>query len=162
MLTLLSEEPGEIAQFRAEPWPFQQTFKTPLKELHRFVSIFLTPFSFAEGVVSTGEVVFEPKNILHLLANNSLSVEDQYHFMIRAVGQQAIVDLLEATLAYFRLHGSPRRYYSAYSNDYLNTLAAQLKSLVARARAWCIFDNTAGGSAAQNALDLAAKLRTTE
>ena len=99
MLTLLSEEPGEIAQFRAEPWPFQQTFKTPLKELHRFVSIFLTPFSFAEGVVSTGEVVFEPKNILHLLANNSLSVEDHYHFMIRAVGQQAIVDLLEATLA---------------------------------------------------------------
>src|SRR5579872_5080710 len=37
--TLLSEEPGEIAKFRAESWVFQQTFKTPLKELNRFVSI---------------------------------------------------------------------------------------------------------------------------
>ncbi len=63
------------------------------------------------------------------------------------------------TLAYFRLHGSPRRYYSAYSTGYLNTLAAQLKSLVARARVWCIFDNTAVGSAAQNAFQLNGKLR---
>jgi hypothetical protein len=99
MFTLLSEEPGEIAQFRAEPWAFQQTFKTPLKELNRFVSIFLSPFSFAEGVLSTDEMVFEAKNTLHLLGNNSLSVEDQYHLVIKAVGQQAIVDLLEATLA---------------------------------------------------------------
>jgi len=63
-------------------------------------------------------------------------------------------------LAYFRLHGSPRRYFSAYSDDYLNMLAAQLASLVAGARAWCIFDNTASGSAVQNAYELTAKLRT--
>ena len=63
-----------------------------------------------------------------------------------------------ATLAYFRLHGSPRRYFSAYSGDYLNILAAQLASLGAGARAWCIFDNTASGSAVQNAFELTAKL----
>jgi uncharacterized protein YecE (DUF72 family) len=38
-------------------------------------------------------------------------------------------------------------------------LAAQLASLVAGARVWCIFDNTASGSAAENALELTAKLR---
>ena len=65
-----------------------------------------------------------------------------------------------ASLAYFRLHGSPRRYFSAYSDDYLNMLAAQLASLVAGARAWCIFDNTASGSAVQNTYELTAKLRT--
>ena len=65
-----------------------------------------------------------------------------------------------ASLAYFRLHGSPRRYFSAYSDDYLNMLAAQLANLVAGARAWCIFDNTASGSAIQNAYKLSAKLRT--
>ena len=64
-----------------------------------------------------------------------------------------------ASLAYFRLHGSPRRYFSAYSGDYLHMLAAQLASLGARARVWCIFDNTAFGAAIPNALELAAKLR---
>src|SRR5215470_5386555 len=99
MVTLLPERPGEIQRFRTNPWPFQQTFKTPLKALNKFVSTFLSPFLFAEGVLSTDEVVFEPKNLLNLLANNSVSVEDQYHLTIRAVGQHAIADLLEATLA---------------------------------------------------------------
>jgi uncharacterized protein YecE (DUF72 family) len=66
------------------------------------------------------------------------------------------------SLAYFRLHGTPRRYYSAYSGEYLNSLAAKLASLVAEARVWCIFDNTASGSAVQNALELTAKLRKLE
>jgi uncharacterized protein YecE (DUF72 family) len=64
-----------------------------------------------------------------------------------------------ASLAYFRLHGSPRRYFSAYSSDSLNMLVAQLASLDARASIWCIFDNTAFGAAIPNALELAAKLR---
>ena len=62
-------------------------------------------------------------------------------------------------LAYFRLHGSPRRYYSAYSDDFLDALSAQVTSLALRARVWCVFDNTASGAAIQNALALTAKLR---
>jgi uncharacterized protein YecE (DUF72 family) len=62
------------------------------------------------------------------------------------------------SIAYFRLHGSPRRYFSAYSGDFLNRLTAQLARLVAKARVWCIFDNTASGSAIENALELTAKL----
>ena len=55
--------------------------------------------------------------------------------------------------AYFRLHGSPRMYYSTYSKKYLRALARRL----AAARAggsdcWCIFDNTALGAAIPNAL----------
>ena len=67
-----------------------------------------------------------------------------------------------ASLAYFRLHGSPRRYFSAYSSDSLNMLVAQLASLDARARIWCIFDNTAFGAAIPNALELASKVRNSE
>ncbi len=63
-----------------------------------------------------------------------------------------------ASLAYFRLHGSPRRYYSAYTNDFLNMLSAQLANLATRARVWCVFDNTASGAAIQNARELTAKL----
>jgi uncharacterized protein YecE (DUF72 family) len=62
-------------------------------------------------------------------------------------------------LAYFSLHGSPRRYYSAYSDDVLDALSAQVTSLALRERVWCVFDNTASGAAIQNALALTAKLR---
>lgn len=98
MLTLLSERPEEILRFRAEPWPFQQTFKTPLNDLNRFVAAFLAPFSLERGAMSTDEVVFEPNQLLHLLANNSLSVDDQYHLTIEAQGPEAIADLLHAAL----------------------------------------------------------------
>jgi uncharacterized protein YecE (DUF72 family) len=62
-------------------------------------------------------------------------------------------------LAYFRLHGSPRRYFSSYSQDFLNSLSAQLTALRDRARVWCLFDNTGSGAAVQNALELTTKLR---
>jgi uncharacterized protein YecE (DUF72 family) len=56
-------------------------------------------------------------------------------------------------LVYYRLHGSPRIYYSRYSPEYLGTLAEKLKEAKARgAQVWCIFDNTAEGAAAGDAL----------
>ena len=62
-------------------------------------------------------------------------------------------------LAYFRLHGSPRMYYSSYSEEFLQTLATDLETLPANTSIWCIFDNTASGSAIQNAVHLNAKLK---
>src|SRR5262245_58239190 len=63
-------------------------------------------------------------------------------------------------LLYFRLHGSPRVYYSEYRSDQLDRLAHQLVSMGSpRPRAWCIFDNTASGAATVNALALQACLR---
>ncbi len=61
-------------------------------------------------------------------------------------------------LVYFRLHGSPRMYYSSYPEEYLQSLAE--KSLRCRntAAVWCIFDNTALGAATANALDFVARL----
>jgi uncharacterized protein YecE (DUF72 family) len=56
------------------------------------------------------------------------------------------------SLVYFRLHGSPRIYYSRYCDDYLSALAAQIASLASDVEVWCIFDNTASGFAVPNAL----------
>lgn len=57
--------------------------------------------------------------------------------------------------AYLRLHGSPRVYYSSYGPEVLRALADRMR-IAARegAEVWCIFDNTASGAAAGNALDL--------
>jgi len=60
-------------------------------------------------------------------------------------------------LSYYRLHGSPRVYYSAYGARYLRSLAARLKADEAET-IWCIFDNTASGAATTDALTLLALL----
>jgi uncharacterized protein YecE (DUF72 family) len=62
-------------------------------------------------------------------------------------------------LVYYRLHGAPRVYYSAYDAATLAALAHQLRRAARTGPAWCIFDNTASGAATANALDLLAQLR---
>ncbi len=62
-------------------------------------------------------------------------------------------------LAYFRLHGSPRVYWSRYDDAWLNALAEQVTAASRNAReVWCIFDNTASGAALPNALELLERL----
>jgi uncharacterized protein YecE (DUF72 family) len=57
-------------------------------------------------------------------------------------------------IVYFRLHGSPRKYWSRYSEEYIDVLARTLKEQSQSADTWCIFDNTASGAAIENALEL--------
>ena len=59
--------------------------------------------------------------------------------------------------AYIRLHGSPKIYYSDYSAEFLDALAAELRAQAA-SDSWCIFDNTASGAALPDALGLQARL----
>ena len=56
---------------------------------------------------------------------------------------------------YWRLHGSPRIYHSAYGPERVQAFARQLNASVAAGiPAWCIFDNTASGHAVADALYL--------
>ena len=59
---------------------------------------------------------------------------------------------------YWRLHGAPRTYYTAYDEDFLRGFAERLRDDNERrdAETWVIFDNTAAGHATANALRLAA------
>lgn len=59
-------------------------------------------------------------------------------------------------LTYYRLHGSPRVYYSAYAPEVLTALARRLIVEAASAPVWCILDNTAGSQALPDALTLRA------
>ncbi len=61
------------------------------------------------------------------------------------------------SLRYRRLHGSPRTYYSEYDDTFLIDLAGKLQAEALRdpkEESWVIFDNTALGHAAANALRL--------
>lgn len=62
-------------------------------------------------------------------------------------------------LVYYRLHGAPTMYRSAYAADRLDALAARLRRHRRdRQVVWCIFDNTAEGAATADALGLLARL----
>jgi len=61
-------------------------------------------------------------------------------------------------LVYYRLHGSPRIYWSNYEDAALDAVAIALRAVAASVDAWCVFDNTATGAALANARDLHVRL----
>jgi uncharacterized protein YecE (DUF72 family) len=69
-----------------------------------------------------------------------------------------------SSLNYWRLHGTPRTYYSIYDNDWLRTFADRLHLLRTQcgpSESWVIFDNTALGHATANAIWLQNALNET-
>ena len=54
--------------------------------------------------------------------------------------------------AYYRLHGSPRKYFSRYDEESIRRLASAVRGTAEEV--WCMFDNTASGAAAGDAVNL--------
>lgn len=104
-----------------------------------------------------GDVVWEPrhKSWFEEDANKTLSSFG----VARVAADPACVPsaahpAAETAVVYFRLHGSPRRYYSAYEEGFLQTLGTRLAKYAEASTTWCVFDNTALGAATRNALEL--------
>jgi uncharacterized protein YecE (DUF72 family) len=60
---------------------------------------------------------------------------------------------------YFRLHGSPRMYWSSYDTAYLTDLTTRVRKAGESSEVWCVFDNTALGAAIENAWELQRNVR---
>jgi uncharacterized protein YecE (DUF72 family) len=129
-----------------------------------------------------GSVVCEPRHPTWFGAEAEQLLQQ---FRIARVAADPPVPVPEAVhpggwggLVYYRLHGSPRTYYSAYSEEYLAALAETLKTAQMTTQMpatseqtdaidtsssipkeiWCIFDNTALGAATANVLSLSDRL----
>jgi uncharacterized protein YecE (DUF72 family) len=104
-----------------------------------------------------GAVVFEPRHPTWFSADASSVLAS--HRISRVVANPSPVperiDQLHRDVGtvYFRLHGTPRMYWSRYDVDYLRTLARTVRASPAT-EVWCVFDNTASGAAIENALEL--------
>ena len=61
-------------------------------------------------------------------------------------------------VAYFRLHGSPRKYWSRYDESNIATLVTTVRGISTAKEVWCVFDNTASGAAIENAWELRERL----
>ena len=103
-----------------------------------------------------GEVAFEPRHETWFTgAVNSML---QHYRVARVAADPARVS--EAAepagydgLVYYRLHGSPRIYYSAYTAEFLKDVAHSIaQQMAGTRRVWCIFDNTALGAATSDGL----------
>lgn len=92
------------------------------------------------------------------------------HYHVARVAADPVMPVPEAAepggwrgILYYRLHGSPQIYYSAYSEEYLAVMVQTLKqglAGVATEAVWCIFDNTAAGAATANALRVFAEVKS--
>jgi len=103
-----------------------------------------------------GPAVFEPRHPTWFTAEADQLLQE---FNIARVAadpariSEAAVAGGWSQLIYCRLHGSPRMYYSAYPETYLQTLAATIAQQSTK-EIWCIFDNTASGAALGDAQTL--------
>jgi uncharacterized protein YecE (DUF72 family) len=61
-------------------------------------------------------------------------------------------------IAYLRLHGAPRMYWSRYDENYIATLATAVPNIPGAEEVWCVFDNTASGAAIENAWELCERM----
>ena len=119
-------------------------------------------FAHLRTVYPAGPVVLEPRHASWFTAEAASLL--CRHAIGRVLADptpvpQALEVAGDLTTRYYRLHGSPRIYYSAYEGAYLDDLAATLGRLPEEVmEAWVIFDNTAAGAALQNALDLKARI----
>ncbi len=72
---------------------------------------------------------------------------------------RAAVPAGDRCVEYFRLHGSPRIYHDAYSDEALRRIERRLRRTDhGTDQRWCVFDNTARGHAVTNGLDLLERL----
>ena len=94
----LSEAPGAVKQFRKKAWRFQQTFATPLENLHSFVTTIVSGQEFQGGCLTIDQVVFEPKHLINLLGGHSISTRFAHGTSISAHSQAETAELLEAAL----------------------------------------------------------------
>lgn len=105
------------------------------------------------GSVGDGPIVCEPRHASWFTAAADQLLAE--HRVVRAAADPARVPEAAVPggwpgLAYTRLHGSPRIYWSRYGDAAIARLAAE--AAASDVESWTIFDNTASGAAIENAL----------
>jgi uncharacterized protein YecE (DUF72 family) len=122
-------------------------------------------FEFKRGLVArflamlrrrhNGVVVCEPRNATWYSRDAEQLFEDHHVALVAADpprGTRACEPRAWRRVVYFRLHGSPRCYFSPYQQPFLAAIAERIQE--ADIPAWCIFDNTGSGAAFENAVRL--------
>ncbi len=107
--------------------------------------------------VYSGPLVCEPRHA-SWLSPLPTAVLEQYRVSRVAADPPPVPDATMPAgwsgIAYLRLHGSPRTYWSRYDENAITTIAATIHGISTAEQVWCVFDNTASGAAIENAWEL--------
>jgi uncharacterized protein YecE (DUF72 family) len=108
-----------------------------------------------------GVVVCEPRHA-SWFSPEATSILERYGVARVAADPAAVPSAADPAgwpgVVYYRLHGSPRKYWSRYDEPFLRTLATAIRRIVSADEVWCVFDNTASGAAIENAWELSEQL----
>jgi len=122
-----------------------------------FDATVVTPFLNLLRTAYDGPLVCEPRHATWFVPSVA-ALLDRYRISRVAADPPpvpaAMVPAGWVRLVYFRLHGSPRKYWSRYEEPFIATLATSVRGLPDAEEVWCVFDNTASGAAIENAWEL--------
>ena len=126
-----------------------------------FDSSVVTAFMDMVRTVYAGPMVCEPRHATWF-SPGAASLLNKYKVSRVAADPppvpEATVPAGWPRVAYFRLHGSPRTYWSRYDESDIEELALTLRRVSDAEEVWCVFDNTASGAAIENAWELRQRL----
>jgi hypothetical protein len=128
----ISEAPGALKKFRRTAWKCQQTFLSPMNDLRRFVTAIVSASEqMKSGCVTIEQAVFEPTNLLTLLASHSIPPRYARGISLTAAGQQEIAALLHAIFSDcidFIFVPEPRSFAIYADHDEYTTFFAHTRS----------------------------------
>jgi uncharacterized protein YecE (DUF72 family) len=128
---------------------------------HAFQAPVVTSFLDLLREIHDGPIVCEPRHPTWF-SPSVTSLLDRYRISRVAADPPPVpaarVPAGWPQLAYFRLHGSPRTYWSRYDDHFIAALAQTVRSVPGAQEVWCVFDNTASGAAIENAWELCQSL----
>ena len=95
-----SEAAEALEEFCRNPWEFQQTFETPLKNLQPFVKAIV---SSGEGLQTASliidQVVFEPRALIQMFEKYSVPLTYDHGVCLSPEGQHEVEELLGSVLS---------------------------------------------------------------
>jgi uncharacterized protein YecE (DUF72 family) len=128
----------------------------------RYDQAVVEPYLAAFRAKFSGLLACEPRH--ETWSTDTVEATLRVHEVARVAADPAVVPRAAEPggwprFVYYRLHGAPNVYYSAYPEAKIAAVAQAMEADVNQARQrWCIFDNTALGEATRNALQLKAQI----
>ena len=163
----LREPEGALDAFLAEVSGLGDKLAVLLVQLPPSFAFEETPaeaFFAALRVRYRGDVVCEPRHASWFAASADAALVR--HRIARAAVDPASLSAAAqpggwvgaGAPVYYRWHGAPRTYWSAYTDDWLAARVAEVERWAVDHDVWCMFDNTASGAATDDALRFRAML----
>jgi hypothetical protein len=131
----ISLMPSTGWRLREAPFPFQQTFGTPLKDLSRFVRSLLAPFEISKAAVWVETIVFTPNDLIDYLNAFGFSSDEGKlnRSIIQAENASEAATLLECVLSQwidFAFIPSPKNFVIYADHDEFTTIFTLSKELL--------------------------------